>query len=743
MYQITKDLTTGTIKITDSWSITGTGSLAAPQFNAPNDEFSFSFVEITDIEKLKSFSMDYTGETDNRYLEAQYRISRDATNWSQWLALTPTISNFPPFTSADKMYLDVKFIRKGTSTIGTIKLLEYIINGTIERNLYDGETTVPLTTTDNIAIIKPPYIYKVFKINDIEVISDGVIDTDFEIKYRFSQDYGRTVTDWEPFTKENITTIRISPIRFFQIEYLVELKSTSAKIYDINLIGDFQNVTLDYMKTNLYGIREDCNCLKLAISNDPSTFPGGDSGVSSIDGPIENCNLPQLTQDDKNNLFNPYKQDAATSLLDKISNDANQIFGHEIVYFLTDPDKKGIDYTFHEYQLFNYVAEGLMKASVEGNQFPENNGAINQFDLSLFDSFEIHIPKKLFKEVFGVDKRPSKEDFLWFCEINKMFTVEHSQAFRGFNNNAIYYKIMLKKYNQKSNVIGANQTITDKLQALTRNSTIDELFGLENLQDKRSVANKDQFRPLTSDPIRVDITAKIVKELIENAELILSKTHYDLSSVSFSATSSTTAVTYENMKDYFKVSDNLSFTCWFNINNYTINDNYHLFNYYDSTNSLGFDVNINADVLRVKWNSDVYDLNLTDGLLEETWYCYLVNIDQRQRKIYQYIYKRDVEIEDEAKYLNSTKLLLVYSNELTLTPQEFKLENISAKLLSGDMKLTNLRMFVDIIPIDQHNKLLNQAIIRDDSKYLLFADNANQRLTLPNFPLGQVKTGEV
>lgn len=743
MYQITKDLTTGTIKITDSWSITGTGSLAAPQFNAPNDEFSFSFVEITDIEKLKSFSMDYTGETDNRYLEAQYRISRDATNWSQWLALTPTISNFPPFTSADKMYLDVKFIRKGTSTIGTIKLLEYIINGTIERNLYDGETTVPLTTTDNIAIIKPPYIYKVFKINDIEVISDGVIDTDFEIKYRFSQDYGRTVTDWEPFTKENITTIRISPIRFFQIEYLVELKSTSAKIYDINLIGDFQNVTLDYMKTNLYGIREDCNCLKLAISNDPSTFPGGDSGVSSIDGPIENCNLPQLTQDDKNNLFNPYKQDAATSLLDKISNDANQIFGHEIVYFLTDPDKKGIDYTFHEYQLFNYVAEGLMKASVEGNQFPENNGAINQFDLSLFDSFEIHIPKKLFKEVFGVDKRPSKEDFLWFCEINKMFTVEHSQAFRGFNNNAIYYKIMLKKYNQKSNVIGANQTITDKLQALTRNSTIDELFGLENLQDKRSVANKDQFRPLTSDPIRVDITAKIVKELIENAELILSKTHYDLSSVSFSATSSTTAVTYENMKDYFKVSDNLSFTCWFNINNWTINDNYHLFNYYDSTNSLGFDVNINADVLRVKWNSDVYDLNLTSGLLEETWYCYLVNIDQRQRKIYQYIYKRDVEIEDEAKYLNSTKLLLVYSNELTLTPQEFKLENISAKLLSGDMKLTNLRMFVDIIPIDQHNKLLNQAIIRDDSKYLLFADNANQRLTLPNFPLGQVKTGEV
>mgnify|MGYP003351288367 CR=1 FL=1 len=73
--------------------------------------------------------------------------------------------------------------------------------------------------------------------------------------------------------------------------------------------------------------------------------------------------------------------------------------------------------------------------------------AINQFDLSLFDSFEIHITKKNFKETFGPEKRPSKEDFLWFCEINRMFIVEHAQQYRGFNNNAIYWKIMLKKYN--------------------------------------------------------------------------------------------------------------------------------------------------------------------------------------------------------------------------------------------------------------------------------------------------------
>ena len=84
-----------------------------------------------------------------------------------------------------------------------------------------------------------------------------------DIYYRFSQDYGRTISDFKPFTKENMISERINPIRFFQIEYLLEYNEMSqVKIYDINLIGDFQNVTLDSQKTNLYGVRENCNCLK-------------------------------------------------------------------------------------------------------------------------------------------------------------------------------------------------------------------------------------------------------------------------------------------------------------------------------------------------------------------------------------------------------------------------------------------------------------------------------------------------
>lgn len=746
MYTVNKDTTTGIIKISDSFSITATGSLAAPTFSAIDDEYLVTFMNLEGVERFKSFNYDYTGQTPNRYLTAEYRISRDLIRWTEWYDLQTNLKEFPPFSSSDTMYFDLKIKRKGTSEIGVIKLLDYTLVGDCVRNL---ETSGPLSlsTSQDEYILKPPYIYKVFRIDDIEVLFRGGTEQDFTIKYRFSQDYGRTVTQWELFTKENITTIRINPIRFFQIEYLVTYNGNSnLKVYDINLIGDFQNVSLDYQKTNLYGVREDCNCLKLGIVNDTSNgFQLPTGGIQEGLTKSEETNiLPQLSSDQISNLFKPYQLQQATNLLDKLSNDANQMFGHEVVYFLTDPDKKGIDYTFHEYQLYNFVCDGLVKVSVENNQFPDNNGSINQFDLTLFDSFEIHIPKKTFKEIFGVDKRPSKEDFLWFCEINRMFTVEHSQSFRSFNNNAIYYKLMLKKYTQKANVIGVNQTITDKVKELTKNSTIDELFGLENNLDKSSIANKEQFRPLTKDKLRLEISAKINKELIENAENVIAKTHYDLSSVAWGATYANDAVVYRESKAYYDKGDNLSYTCWFNIINYTSNDNYQLIDYYDPINQVGFKSVINGQTLTTTINETNYTLSLgnensSTGLSEEKWFGFILNIDQRQRKISQYIYTRNTYDEDFGARISTSTLRKVINNVNYLTPVEFNLENVSAKLRGCDMKITNIRLFNDIIPEDQHNKILNQSVIGNDSRHLIFADNANKRLVLPSFEINQVK----
>jgi hypothetical protein len=743
MYSINQDIATGFITISDTYIDN------QPQFKKSGDTYAMSFINLKDVQKFKSFTYSTTGSIETRYLTTSYRVSRDANRWTPWMELDTNITNFPIVDVKDPMFIDIKWERVGSSNIGIIKLNNYSLQGTIQRNLVDGTSTTNLSSSTNEVIIKPPYVYKVFKITDLEILSDGDING-VDIKYRFSQDYGRTVTDWEPLTKENITTVRINPIRFFQIEYLLKYTgSSSAKIYDINLIGDFQNVTLDSQKTNLYGSREDCNCLALGIISGDQSNSGVKNTDSANTGIItsQSCDpnvLQPLTSDDISKLFQPYQQTQAINLLNKFSTDANQVFGHEVVYFLTDPDKKGTDFTFHEYQLYNYVCSDLIKVSVDGNNFPDNQIVMNQFDLSLFESFEIHIPKDTFKTAFGVEKRPSKEDFLWFCEINRMFQVEHAQQFRNFNNSALYYKVMLKKYVQKSNIIGVNQTITDKVKELTKNSTIDELFGLENSLDKKQVANEEQTRTLTQDVLRVVINANIDKELIENSTTIISKSNYDLSSVDYQ----TPAVVYRNFRNHFKVSDNFSFMIWFSINNYTVNDLYNFINYYDETNQLGFKINLQSDNIIFNLNSDEYRFKIgcsgeADALQENTWYSYLVNVNQRKRTITQYIYKRNVEFETDAGLLNSTVLQKVYVQQDTLNPVDFEIEDVQITVFGSDMKATNIRLFNDVIPEEEQNKILNQIIIGRDYRYLIFADNANMRLVLPNLPFNQVDTNIV
>ncbi len=752
MLQIISDPTEEQIKMFESWDPSPNSVNPPPIFEREGDQYIVSIPDLENMISFKTFLFDYTLKTGNRYLKTYYRLSRDSQNFTQWYDLQQNIDEFPPFNDGDTLTLDIKFIREGSSTVGQVKLLSWSIEGLKQRNQTDGESTITLSTNNNQVIIKPPFIYKVFKIEDIEILSSDPSLNGVSIKYRFSQDYGRTVSEWEYFTKENITTVRINPIRFFQIEYLLEYSGqTTVKIYDINLIGDFQNVSEDYKKSNVYGIRENCNCVRLGIVGDTTsstTTPTG--GQPNLLTSQEQTNvLPILSKDQVNNLYKPYQLPKATELLTKMVNDANQMFGHEVVYFLTDPDKKGIDHTFHEYQLLNYVCERLIKISVENNQFPDSQIKMNQFDLSLFEEFEVHIPKLFFKEQFGPEKRPSKEDFLWFCELNRMFIVEHAQQFRSFNNNAVYYKLHLKKYVQKANVVAGNLSIAEKVQELTKNSTINELFGVENNQDKKSVANKEEFRPLTRDITRVSILANITKELIENAEIIISKNNYDLSTVTFSATQSMAAVTYRNIKDYFAPSDNLSYTCWFNLNNYTQDDTYNFFNYYDKVNNVGFDFNLKQDEIKVKINEEVYNFELmgvtggASGLGEDVWYSYLLNIDQRKRTISHFIYKRDIEDEDLGNMINSTKLKLVRTKVSPLNNFEFNIDNISANILSSDMKITNIRLLSEVIPLNEHSKFLNQYHLRDDTKYLIFADNANQRLVLPYMPLNQVGKNDV
>ena len=740
MYQISSDLETGVLKISDKFNISSsTYSVdATPYLMNIDEEYILSFTNIKNVKKITKFKYDTLGLNDLRFLIPYYRISRDGNNWTEWLDLKRYVDNFPLVDPKDPLYLDIKWVRKGTSSIGAIRILEYEIEGELERDEVpagDGINILPGKTQ----IIKSPFIFKVFSIIDVEIISSSTLPDSVKIKYRYSQDSERTWSNWEILTKQNISTKNINPIRFFQIEYSVE-NSTSQTIYiqDINLIGDFQNVTQDYKKTNLFGIRECCQSNQYGAYDANGNFIPNTNLNQTGQGPVcETNQFPKMTSDEKALLFNPYAQNTAMNLLEKLSSDAQQMFGHKVTYFVTDADKKGQDHTLNEYALYNVVCWADIKVSVNENNFPDSQIIMNQFDLNLFESMEVHITKQMFKDVFGVQRRPSKEDFLYFCNLNRMYQVDHAQQFRNFNNAAVYYKLILKKYTQKANVQAGTIEIKNKLDELTKNSTIDELLGVEKTNDKLAVANKDQLQPLTREPIRLEYTATIDKELIENSTTIISKSNYDLSSVEYR----NAAVRYKNLNPRFDVYNNVGFSIWFNINNYINGEIYNLFHFYDDTTATGWKSELYNDSIYITMNTFTYSFDLSGvptsdnvALEEETWYCYVLNLDQRNKSMEQFIYKRNVDEESESANLSSNILRKVYTKKEDITPIQFQTNN-GPKILASDMKVTNIRYFTDVMPENIHDKILNQYIIGEDAKYLVFADNATTRLYLPKYPL--------
>jgi hypothetical protein len=748
MYNIESDMNSGLLVISYNFDInSSTQSInETPYFLLPGDEYILSFTNLQNVKEITKFSYDTLGINDDRYLLQYYRISRDGVSWTDWMDLNRDVDNFPTIDSKDTLNIDIKWVRKGISLIGTIRLLEYRIEGALERNITTNDGTVNILDGE-IKIIKVTDIYKVFKITDLEIISsthpDILTNTNISMMYRYSQDSSRTWSNWEPLTKENITTVNINPIRFFQIEYSIENKTgQNLRVNDINIIGDFQNVTKDYFKSNLFGIRECCQSNLYGTMDANGNFIPNTNLNSSGGGPsCDSGVFTPMTDTDKANLYNPYAQNTAVKLLEKLSADAEQIVGHKVIYFSTDADKKGQDHTLHEYQLYNVVCQGNIKVAIEGNNFPDSQIKMNVFDLDLFESMEAHITKQQFKQIFGVQRRPAKEDFLYFCDLNRMYQVDHAQQFRNFNNSAVYYKLILKKYTQKANVKAATPEIRNQIDKLTNNSTIEQLMGIEQSRDKASIANKQQFTPLTRDPIRVEYFTQIDKELIENSSTIIAKSHYDLASVDYRST----AVSYKNLDPVLKVSDNIGYQIWFNINNYLQGEIYNFFQFYDTNNSFGWKSELSNDTITVTLNDTSYQFNLNNigdasALEEETWYCYVLNIDQRIRKMEQFIYKRNVEFEEDAANLSNTLLYQVYKNSQDITPVSYNIDilsGINPSILGSDMKLTNIRLFSDIIPEGYHNKILNQYIIGDDSKYLVFADNATTRIYLPKFPFNE------
>lgn len=769
------------------------------------------------ITSITKFTDIVKGETNEHYFKKFFSFSnmRSGISYTDSAPITGITGEYCPLND---LYLNLTYYRiDSTDGVPTLTINAIVIEGTYDIEVTDEIIEVP----DDGYILEPKNIYKIFKLTGYEIY--GINTNNLIIKYRFTQDGGRTYTPWEPLSNENISTVKINPIRFAQVQYSITKidSSITSKIYDVILTGDFQNINNYYLKTNRYGVREDCDAGGLITTG--STSSNGSSTNICItnnsksgtymgqnpNGSSYNYNRDWITQglscyltgnviasmtndnvssgdgtltNNSTGTFNPYSasnQTKISSWYNYLANTVGNIFGWTIDYHLTDPDGKGIDRVLHEYQLFNIVDMQKLKIIVPENNFPDNQVQINEYMLDMMDTFKVLILKDEFQRVFGIEKRPSQKDIIYFCQANRAYRVRHAQVHREIMYMGIYYDVILEKYEQLANEQNLSNLSKNILEPLTRNNTLDSLFGEEVKNQQNKVVNK-QLKPTTHDVYKANINKKIdiiTKDIFNGLKgTKIANNYYNLSSLP----NGSEAVTYTKQDPILLASDNRAITFWFSFNtkydpNKAINDsifktydvpnnNYSFISNYNPDEQLGYKVDYSNNQIILTINELRYALYVPD-IKTNIWYGLSVNIDNRQRIISIDLFKRNysysitmytdkyekaivnsdnstgltyytsrgyrpVNNKEINETLFDTKLQLVKSFTGTTDTISFEI-NETITLYASDVKLTNIRIFNNIIPRESISDILQQRVIQD-SQYLILADNASRQLYTDN-----------
>jgi hypothetical protein len=561
-----------------------------------------------------------------------------------------------------------------------------------------------LTFPGERMVLTPPFLMKVFSITDYQLSVSGLTDSRIlDIQYRYSANKKRW-SRWEILTQENISTINIDKLSFFYIEVAFTRTGTDIdgeiSIDDLVFIGDIQNVTADYQKINKFGLRSDCDycddCADDCADDNEAIEHWGDACKGT---------------------FNPYEIYKNVGVYNKLSNDVVNIYGWSVTYYTTSPDGAGKDRFLNEYQLYNYEEYKDIKVIPADNKFPESMLVMNGFDFALLESFEVHITKDIFKQAFGLNKRPAKKDKLWFCQANKLYQVEHSQSFKDFMNSSVYYKLKLKP---ATNDMAIGNVESTNLSDLMANNSHEALFGMDITNETKKITNKTFQDNLTEDVVRQSLKAPIVNYDLQNGANLISRNYYN-----FTTLTDNTAIVYEKLDTVLNEGDDRTFMCWFNISEMKDNQSYNFIRNKNKSNE-GYDISYSNGNIEIELNNLYYEIDIL--LDTNKWYALMITFNQRQHKLEYAVYTRFGSAIPGTHSLNDLKLIIDGTEELE--PQAWVDSNMVLKILGSPMYYTNMRIFSTAIPKDKHFKILNQYIIKDTSK-LLISDNSNRKVITP------------
>lgn len=707
---------------------------------------------IQNLNTLISFTDDVENTDEYNYFKIEYSWSSDNVTFSPYILLNDFL-DFPNPNTLSNVWIHVKYtyVSNGLKQ-ATLKNIN--ITGT--RIVAEIFQPIPILPGENKSYINQD-TYKVFKIEDFQIyLSSGSID-DLKIFYRYTQTQGRHWSEWVALTPENLKASRFERLKFCNFQFgFQNIGTAPVNIYDLELIGEFQNITANYATTARLGFKSQCN--PLAVKPAPCSSADVETGCCDACVPcsealtpwnsnIENCDICSLNNVVNLNDKNLFKNQINTfEILNQFINAKNS---WKVKYVLTDADRKGIDHVLHEQTIHNMILMKDINIIVPNNQFPTENMMFSGLDLDLIQSFEIHILKDSFKRIFGVEFRPSKEDVIYFCDINQLWEIEQMFPSRGFMNAEVYYRVLLKKYNDKATRKAAKtvagQEAGDFIDAITKYTTLDNLFDIDvnedikqNTKSNAMLGIDNPSQQYTNTPLlnivkTIHNKVEFKNEVIWNASVNVSKQNYEMPVKS----KNLKLIEYNTTDNILGKADNRAISFWFKTEDYNPTYDYTIFSNYDYDNTLGYKVNIFDGLLTVTINSNAYHLPV-GTLANNKWYSMLINIDQIKQKLELAVYNRQ---DENGVALSSSQLILFGKKEYDILPASFTInetmfiggcDTFNPMGNTKKWNITNLIIWNQPIAKAKRNIVLNENVVRD-AHLTILVDDASKVLDLPQY----------
>ena len=129
----------------------------------------------------------------------------------------------------------------------------------------------------------------------------------------------------------------------------------------------------------------------------------------------------------------------------------------------------------------------------------------------------------------------------------------------------------------------------------------------------------------------------------------------------------------------------------------------------------------------MKINNTYYKWNLTQSLLKDKWYSFVINLNTTANQLGLFVYNTP-EVSGSVNPALTAVLTLIYNKTKSYTPVDV-IDDQAWKLLGCQTDLTNIRIWKKPIEEELQSFILSQYVVKDTHLTLLL-DNASPQLML-------------